>query len=39
MRQDWRCSSRLGGYAAELGMFEPIRGIGRIKEGRGGFCM
>ena len=39
MRQDWGCSSRLGGYAAGLGMFKPTRGIGRIEEGRGGFRM
>ena len=30
---------RIGGYAAGLGMFEPTRGIGRIEEGRGGFCI
>ena len=39
MRQDWGCSSQLGGYAAGLRMFEPTRSIGRIEEGRGGFCM
>ena len=30
---------RTGGYAAKLGMFEPTRGVGWMKEGRGGFCM